>query len=539
MVYMEQLKYNKVKIDITSRNVTHFKNKGYSVKNGDMDVLVDIKDLSDNSRIKVIAICGCGSENEISYCKYLENKKRQGFYGCKKCSNKKRTQTNLNKFGVDNFMKTDECKEKISSNNIKKYGVKTTLLEKNTKEKIKNTLKEKYGVCEILSSNEIRNKIIKTNIKKYGVPHYSKTIDFYNKTYKRWEKEIINKLQKYNIVDFYLKDDRTIDIKCDCGCEHYFNINSKNLYQRKEIQNNILCTICNPVINQKQSGKELQILNFIKENYNDSVIENDKNVISELDIYLPELKIALEFNGIYWHSDIYKEKNYHLNKTEECEKNGIQLIHIYEDDWNYKQDIVKSMILNKLNKIENKIYARKTEIKEIDDNKLVRKFLNENHIQGFVGSSVKLGLFYENELVSLMTFGKRRIAMGKKKSNDDEYELLRFCNKLNTSVIGGASKLFKYFINNYKPKEIITYADRSYSNGNLYKQLGFEFIGKTEPNYSYYDLKCNKYNRFSFRKDVLIKNGYDKNKTEFDIMNNLGYLRVYNSGNLKFYFKLN
>jgi len=254
-----------------------------------------------------------------------------------------------------------------------------------------------------------------------------------------------------------------------------------------------------------------------------------------LDIYLPELKLAFEFNGLWWHNELYKDKNYHLNKTEECEKLGIQLIHIWEDDWIYKQDIVKSIIINKLNKTPNKIFARKTIIKEINDNKLIREFLDKNHIQGFVGSKVKLGLFFENELVSLMTFGNRRVAMGKKTTNIDEYELLRFCNKLNTNVIGGASKLFKYFINNYKPKEITTYADRSISQGKLYETLGFISQGKTEPNYYYINNKIRQH-RFNFRKDVLVKQGYDANKTEHDIMLERKIFRIYDSGNLKYSF---
>lgn len=226
-----------------------------------------------------------------------------------------------------------------------------------------------------------------------------------------------------------------------------------------------------------------------------------------------------------------------LYKTDECEKNDIQLIHIWEDDWIYKQDIVKSMILNKLGKTYNKIYGRKTEIREISDDKLVREFLNKNHLQGFVGSKIKLGLFFKNELVSLMTFGKRRVAMGQKKTNDGECELLRFCNKLNTNVLGSASKLFKYFKENYNPKEITTYADRSHSNGNLYEQLGFEFIGKTTPNY-YYIIDGVKQHRFNFRKDKLVNEGFDPNKTERQIMIDRNIFRIYDSGNLKYKFNI-
>jgi len=208
-------------------------------------------------------------------------------------------------------------------------------------------------------------------------------------------------------------------------------------------------------------------------------------------------------------------------------------MHIWEDDWLNKQNIIKSMILNKLGKTPNKIYARKTEIKEITDNKLIREFLNKNHLQGFVSSKIKLGLFFNGELISLMTFGENRKNMGLNSINN-HYELLRFCNKLNINVVGGASKLFKYFIKNFNPLKITTYADKSHSNGNLYEKLNFTFIKNTIPNYSYYDNKMNKYNRFNFRKDTLIKMGYDKNMTEHEIMDSLNYYRIYNSGNLKY-----
>ena len=131
-----------------------------------------------------------------------------------------------------------------------------------------------------------------------------------------------------------------------------------------------------------------------------------------------------------------------------------------------------------------------------------------------------------------MTFGKKRKNMGGK-SKDGEFELLRFCNILNTNVVGGASKLFKHFIKNYDYNSIISYADRSHSNGKLYEKLGFEFESKTKPNYHYIIDGIRRY-RFGFRKDVLIKEGYDPNKSEHEIMLERGIYRIYNSGNLKY-----
>jgi hypothetical protein len=228
---------------------------------------------------------------------------------------------------------------------------------------------------------------------------------------------------------------------------------------------------------------------------------------------------------------LYKSNDYHLKKTEDCEKLGIHLIHIFEDDWIYKQDIIKSRILNLLGKSE-KIYARKCEIKEIKDNKLIKDFLETNHLQGYVGAKIKLGLFYKDEIVSIMTFGKQRKPMGSV-AKENNYEMLRFCNKLNFNVIGGASKLFRQFIKKYYPTEIISYADRSWSQGNLYEKLGFFLLKKTKPNYNYIIDGHRKY-RFGFRKDILIKKGFEQKKSEHQIMLEKNIFRIYDSGHLKY-----
>jgi hypothetical protein len=206
----------------------------------------------------------------------------------------------------------------------------------------------------------------------------------------------------------------------------------------------------------------------------------------------------------------------------------IHLLHIFDYEWLYKKDIIKSVILNKLKLTPNKIYARKCDIR-IVNNEEKDVFLSYNHIQGTCVSSINLGLYHNNELVSIMTFGANRF------KQDGNTELLRFCNKINTNVIGGASKLFKYFINNYKFNNIITFADRRYSLGNLYKILGFKFHSFTPPSYFYWkNMKV--YNRMSFQKHML-KNKleiFDKSLSEYENMLNNGYNRVWDCGNYKF-----
>ena len=291
------------------------------------------------------------------------------------------------------------------------------------------------------------------------------------------------------------------------------------------------CAKCSGIL----SKDENDLLAFIEQNFNGIILKNNRTVISplELDIYLPELKLAFEFNGLYWHCEINKDNNYHQNKTNLCESNGIHLVHIYEDDWIYKQDIIKSRILNLLGK-SNKIYARKCDVREISF-KESKNFLVENHIQGYSISKINTGLYYNNELVSLMTFGKLRKNLGQV-SKDGSYELLRFCNKLNNTVIGGANKLLKYFENTHQPKDIISYADRSWTmnNGNtLYDKLGFNFMHISQPCY-FYIMNKKRQNRFKYRKDILVKMGYDKNKSEHEIMLQQNIFKIYNSGNLKF-----
>ena len=458
--------------------------------------------------------------------------------------------TNLEKYGVNFTFQSEEIKEKIKEKNLEKYGVEYASQSDIFKNNVKQTILEKYGNDNIFQTEYLKNKSKQTNLEKYGVEYASQSDKIKNKvkqtnlekynteyyTQSIYAKNIINvkkKIrfeEKYNINILKVNGD-FFEILCN-ECKKVFEIKTQQLYNRIKVKTTI-CTECNPIGSEFASGYEIQLQKFIKENYFEEIIINKRNIIYpyELDIYIPELKLAFEFNGVYWHNELYKTTNYHKEKSDLCEEKGIQLIHIWEDDWLYKQDIVKSMILNKINKVNNKIFARKCKIKEVES-KISKDFLNNNHIQGFIGSPIRLGLYYNDELVSLMTFGKKRLFM-KSSSKEGEYELLRFCNKINTSIIGGASRLFKYFLKNYNPKQITTYADRSYSNGNLYKQLGFKFVHKTEPNY-YYVIDGIRKHRFGFRKDVLVKQGFDSNKTEHEIMMERSIYKIYNAGNLKY-----
>lgn len=251
----------------------------------------------------------------------------------------------------------------------------------------------------------------------------------------------------------------------------------------------------------------------------------------EVDMVNHEIKLGIEYNGMYFHSDKFRDRQYHLSKMKEMETIGYRLIYIWEDWWVRRQEIVKSMLSAILGKTQNKIHARLCTVREIDD-KTAREFLRQTHIQGECVSKVRLGLFYGDTLVSVMTFGGLRRYLGNK-NVAGSWELLRFSTKLHTTVTGGASKLFTFFIRNYMPKYILSYANRDWSNGVVYGHLGFSLIGETPPGYFYCKGK-RRFSRSMFTKDKLIRDGFDANKSESLIMNERGYMKIWDTGNLKF-----
>lgn len=284
-----------------------------------------------------------------------------------------------------------------------------------------------------------------------------------------------------------------------------------------------------------RSKGEIELYDFIK-SLDDSAIHSDKKILngSELDIYCENSKIAFEYNGLFWHSEKQgKTKNYHLDKTKMCENKGIRLIHIFSDEWESKQEIIKRRIKHLFGKSEIKIYARNCEVKQIDK-KTKSQFLNDYHLQGNDKSKIAYGLYYKDKLVSVATFGKLRLNMGHKAPEKDIWELYRFCGE---NVIGGFSKLLKRFVIEQKPIKIITYSDRNWTpfpDDSFYGKVGFSFVSYTKPNYYYMQKYKKRENRFNFRKSILVKQGYDANKSEMQIMLENGYDIIWDTGNLKY-----
>lgn len=435
--------------------------------------------------------------------------------------------TNMHRYGYTTPLKNDEIQTKSEKTCLSKYGVRHPGSSKASHDKRKRTTLEKYGVDSVFLVSDVQDKIKSTIISRYGVENIAQSRDIKERIKQLGNKKVfdsnVNKFASYDCtLTGYANQSFTYTCtKCGAICEE-----SYQFIRVCRFDNNVSpCTTCFP----KQSGvsfMEREVSAYIDSIYDGIIVHNDTSIIppKELDIYLPERGIAIEFNGLFYHSEIYKESDYHLNKTEQCNENGIHLIHIYEDDWIYKSDIVKSRIKNLLGQSDC-IYARKCTVKSVSSSD-AREFLDRNHIQGNCGSSHKYGLYYNHELISLMTFGKSRFS--------SEYELIRFCNKLNTTVVGGASKLFKYFMRIHSNVDsIVSYADRSWSTGGLYETLGFYMDSITAPGYSYVNGNIRE-NRMKYQKHKLVKDGYDPTMTEHDIMLSRKLYRIYDSGHLKY-----
>ena len=297
------------------------------------------------------------------------------------------------------------------------------------------------------------------------------------------------------------------------------------------------CPLCGTL----SSKDELEIYELLKQHYGGIIIMREHSIIApkELDIFLPDKKIAIEYNGLRWHSSLFtQDKNSHLQKLELCKEKGISLIQVFEDEWVYHKDICKEKILRAIgcSNGNKKISARKCTIKEISYN-TAGTFLEANHIQGKSRASVYLGCFFNKELIGVMTFIKEN-------NEKNKWELNRFATKISYVCRGVGGKLFKYFTENYNPQEIKSFADRRWTmkeDNNLYTKLGFSLEGIVPPDYRYVTDKNSfriRYHKFNFRKTILNKKyGLPQSMTEREMAEKLHYYRIYDCGLFRYLWK--
>lgn len=473
--------------------------------------------------------------------------------------------TNIEKYGAECSFQAEEVKEKIRATNIERLGVEYPMQSKDVRDKAKVTIMDKYGVEYASQSPEIQEKIRATNIEKYGVESPLQNPDILQKVVntniERYgvpnplqNKEVVRKsiitrqqrqIQEIEHLVGFTDDDLRM-YKCphpECDkCQEKYFITPYRIYYDRIRAGEELCTRLLPI--QQSHSKNTSIEIFIQRLLDEHGVKyetSNKKLLGgkELDIYIPELNLAIECNGIYWHSERHTEPSYHLDKLRACQERGIRLIYVWEDWVVRKPDIVRSMLLAKIGKTPIKINARDCEVCEVQAHE-AREFLESNHIQGFTSYHICLGLREpDGKLACIMTFGRKRACSGNNKSSEGEWDLSRFCSRTFTCVRGGASKLLTYFIREYNPSSIFSFSSNDISDGGLYESLGFVKDGPVQKSYWYVNLKIgNRYerkHRSSFTKKRIIAMGMapdpDPSKwTEREAMKASGWTKIIDSG---------
>jgi rubrerythrin len=443
------------------------------------------------------------------------------------CGNKQKFNTTKREFSKYcsnkcRFNNFSDILEVRKQSNLLKYGNTNVLASDFGKAKIKHTLMEKYGVDNYTKTQEYKEwatgkKRSTEAVDKVRLKHLEK---YYNKLTEKFSNvKPLFELSEYQGVAGYKK----YDWEClECG-----NIFTDSI----SFESPPTCKKCKPI----GTKHELLIRNQLDKwgidySYNWRKLPSGK----ELDIYIPSKKLGIEVCGLFWHSTSRGcEKYYHLDKLNECNSINTELITIFDDEIYQKSDIVIRRLKSKLGLVKRKIYARKCEVVDITAEQST-KFLNKYHIQGPVGSTIRYGLVYRNRLIAIMLFNKGRYVTGNSEK-EGVYELTRYCTVANFSIVGGAGKLFKHFIKNVNPEMIYSYSDKRWNTGKMYKDLGMIKVSDTAPNY-YYTKDCmSRLHRSLFQKHKLKDmKSYDESLTEEDIMKLEKYHRIYDCGSSKY-----
>lgn len=423
-----------------------------------------------------------------------------------------------------------ECmRKRIEETNLKRFGYKCTLSSPEIREKAKKTMKEKYGAESFFENGLIQQKMKeKYNLTSSNQIHI-------NEPYPQIIQDI-NRLKEWR-NDFIRKEGSTPTLLSFCNLSGY---SPSAVYKKfDELGFNM-----EDVFDVSSSMFEKEIKAFLDKN-NISYKTHNRDIIAplELDFFLPNFNIAIEINGAFFHNSSIqtghnqppKERLYHQNKSLLCEKKGIRLIHIFE--WElYKQNIDKtlSFLESVLHIKQKRVFARKCTLQDISSKK-ANEFYEKHHLQGKTSNcKYNYGLFYNNELIACMSFSKRK----------EEFFLARFCSESGIEVVGGASKLFSYFIKTVNPTIIISFSDITKMSGKVYEILGFKIEEITAPSYWWFKNINNIYWRRDCQKQYMHKlPGFDPNykylehkkddfwkRSEKEIMESKRYIQIFDSG---------
>jgi len=559
-------------VDTLKNLITGCKSQGLvkrlKTNNGLYNIVLDLKTKSDHRNLNETIFCILNNiQQRPTCCKCggfvhfttFENGYNQYCWKCGCVTNMQKAIKE--KYGVDNIAHLEGINEKKKQTCRKRYGVDSSNQLESVKEKKKETLYKNYGDLG-LSNPIIKERKIQTNLERYNVEHPTQTKEVQDKKKATCKERYgvenvmyVESIQQkvsdswYNNRDFveYVKklvDSREFDLVSEYTCAHdKITIKCRKCQTEFQIiwndfqQGQGLCPTCYPQYTGFSKPEE-DIINFLSSKGIVGLERRNKQLISpfEIDILHKDKKIAIEYCGLWFHSSGQNSprdlsKNYQLDKLKMCQKLDYDLITIFEDEWILKEEIVKSKLLLffGINSEFERIHARKCQIKEIDF--ITKKlFLDSYHLQNDKVSTVNLGAFFDDQLVSVMTFLKL---------DNDEWQLERYCCQTNYIIPGMFSKLLNFFKINFAWSKINTYADKRWSIGDVYLRNGFERINDTDPNYWYWGKGIKgRAHRLNFTRDKLkdLPN-YSESLTEFQIMALNKYSWVYDCGNIRFELK--
>lgn len=469
-----------------------------------------------------------------------------------KSTSEKRKKTMKERYGVEHFLQNKENSSKVAEKNrlnkdkmLKKY--KETMIQKHGVEsgfQLKSSIdnmRAKYGVENISQLESIKEKKRQTCIKHYGVDHNFKSPELRaiaDITYRRnhWKTywEILSQKNidpQFEVDDYIEQNENSKIFKCRL-CDNVFEISSHASRPQK-----VFC----PNHVRNVSKMEIDLRNWVISQYSGLVENNkrfssaDKKIHFEIDIFIPEFNLGIEFNGLYWHSDIHKHPSYHYDKWKFFNDHHIKLIQVFENEWENKQSIVQSIILTNMKKCDHIIPARKCNISEISYRDY-EMFCVENHIQGSCRASIRYGLFYEGLLVSLVSASKSRY------TSKYTHEIIRSCTKKGYIVMGGFEKLFKHIITNHAEiSSLISYVDNRYFTGSSYANVEMVCDHISPADFFYWNRSGFFGHRSLFQRHLLKEKleMFDESKTAHENMISAGYFRIYDAGNKVFIWNRN
>lgn len=446
----------------------------------------------------------------------------------------KRKKTNMERYGVDNPFQHEDFVEKYQKTMKERYGTSNVWDIEGVREKYESTIKERYGETSYVKTEEFLDKSRNTNNERYGVDFYVQSEQFKEKSKRtmkdRYGKEHYSQIHIDDDILEVLSDESIMgDIYDEAGfvrkMASRLNVDKKTISRRLKSHgihvNNVISS----------SIKENDMCAYIESIYDGKILTSDSSVIApkHLDVHLPEIGVAFEFNGLYWHSSKFKSNDYHQRKSIDCMEKGVQLFHIWEDDWDNNREVVKKLIKRAVGVVEEeRIWARKCYFTDEVTYAEVRDILENNHIQGTIKNGIRVGLRDKatEELVACCLFSDKGYG---------EFELTRYATTKN--VVGGLSKILSHFKKIRECKKIVSFARLDVSHGDLYEKTGFTKVHITAPSLWYFDSSASvRLPRHSFMKHKLpsILDDFDEELTEKENMIKHGLVPIYDAGMIKY-----